>query len=213
VNEAKEKCAEMLRECIQQVDTRLPANAKVFKGLSFLHPKKLLSHLGRASFSELPLPHLFKDKKAEIENQYRSILFVDWKESEHFKESGIPNDTAQFWFEVRKYQNAAGVSAFSELADYALACLCIPISNAMVERIFSTVTLTKTEVRNRLELKMLRSLLRIKTHLHFKKMCCKDFSVSPKMLSLYNRMWEEKEETEAEETEDVIYSVNQSFMM
>ena len=70
---------------------------------------------------------------------------------------------------------------------YALSCLIMPISNAVVERIFSTVTLTKTKLTKRMKLRMLDALSRIKMNLSFEKKCCKHFIVIPKMLDSFNK--------------------------
>ena len=83
-------------------------------------------------------------------------------------------------------QNATGREAFASLARYALACLSMPPSNAAVDRIFSTVTVTKTKLKNKMEMPMLHALLRIKTDLCFQKKCCNSFEVTPRMLELFN---------------------------
>ena len=88
---------------------------------------------------------------------------------------------------MRKYRNATGERAFDRVAMYALSCLTLPISNAVVERMFSTVTLTKTEIKNRMKFQMLDALLRIKMNLGFEKICCKGFIVTRKMLDLFNK--------------------------
>ena len=63
-------------------------------------------------------------------------------------------------------KNGAGVQMFRELAGFVLGALTLPLSNAVVERLFSILALVKSKVRNRLGLEMLDSLLRIRTHLH-----------------------------------------------
>jgi len=50
-----------------------------------------------------------------------------------------------------------------------LACLTLPISNALVEQTFATVTLTKIKLMNRMKLMMQGALLHIKTNLSFEK--------------------------------------------
>jgi hypothetical protein len=42
------------------------------------------------------MQHLVQEKIDEIDNQYRSILYVNWQESGTF-EDGIPTDTVSFW--------------------------------------------------------------------------------------------------------------------
>ncbi len=200
VTELKERCLAMLKECVEQVKARLPENKRVFKGLSFLHPSKVLNQFSRATFSQLPMSHLQGDKVGEVEEQYRKICFVNW--SEEAFGGKIPEDTVDFWLGVKKFKNAAGKGAFESLADYALACLSMPLSNAVVERIFSTVTSTKTKLRNKLQMPMLDALLRIKTDLYFQKQCCTSFHVTPRMIRHFTSKdmysWRQKENESGE---------------
>eukprot|EP00112_Aurelia_sp_Birch-Aquarium-sp1_P006031 Seg16732.1 transcript_id=Seg16732.1/GoldUCD/mRNA.D3Y31 product="hypothetical protein" protein_id=Seg16732.1/GoldUCD/D3Y31 len=125
------------------------------------------------------------DKLSEIDNQYRNIFLVNWREEPVFKD-GIPQEAVPFWSGVLHYQNSVQEFPFADLAAYALACLTTPTSNAVVERIFSYVTNVKTKQRNRMGVTMLESLVRIRTHLHFGDKCCKYFVPSQRMLSLFS---------------------------
>ena len=53
-----------------------------------------------------------------------------------FKE-GIPKEAIPFWSGVAEYTNLLREQPFEALANYALSCLTTPISNAVMERIFS----------------------------------------------------------------------------
>lgn len=64
---------------------------------------------------------------------------------------------------------------FKELSDFALSFLTLPVSNAVVERVFSVMNTTKTKLRNRMSMDMLVSLIRIKLHCKVKKICCTNF--------------------------------------
>jgi hypothetical protein len=77
-------------------------------------------------------------------------------------------------------------NSYKELAHYALNCLSLPVSNAVVERIFSHVTKVKTKLQNKISLEMLDSLLQIRTSLVLKNKCCKNFVPSSTMLSKFN---------------------------
>lgn len=61
-----------------------------------------------------------------------------------------------------------------------------PVSNAVLERIFSHVTAVKTKVRNRMILKMLEAILRIRTTLIMSGKCCKDLTITENMLNKFN---------------------------
>ncbi len=150
-----------------------------------MHPSRVLSQVTRVSLNSLPMQHLIREKFEEIDNQYRSIQYVDWQESRVFKD-GIPPDAVSFWSGVREYHNLTGSITFGDLATYALACLTTPTSNAVVERVFSYVTGTKTKSRNRMSSPMLEAIVRIRTHMYFHEKCCKDFVATKRMLELFN---------------------------
>lgn len=90
-----------------------------------------------------------------------------------------------------QYKNSSGEQPYRELAEYVLNCLSLPMSNAEVERIFSQLCLIKTKVRNKLSLKMLESIIRIRACFQSKGMCCKNFEPTVDMLKLFNcKMYE-----------------------
>ncbi len=202
IQDVKEKCRSMLEECLEQVEKRLPENIKIFQGLSCLSPSKVLSQVEKVPFSQLPMPHLQQPVVGLIEQQYRTISFINW--SEEVFGGTIPKDTVDFWLGVKSYTNTMGEKVYNDLAEYALTCLTLPVSNSTVERIFSTVTVTKTKLRNRMQVRMLDALLRIKTYLFFRGICCKTFSASPRMVELFNsqQMYNYQPEQEPLEVED-----------
>lgn len=75
-------------------------------------------------------------------------------------------DIVTFWAAVGSVKNGAGTLVFKELASFVLSCLTLPLSNAVVERLFSVLAVVKTKLRNRMGLEMLSAILRIRTHLH-----------------------------------------------
>ena len=185
VNEAKGRCHSMLLDGASQLRKRLPASQDLFKRLAYLHPSRILNQVDRPSLLELPMQHLMHVNMAEIDSQYRSILQINWQEVSSLKE-GIPKEAVPFWSGVAEYKNMLGEHPFGALANYALSCLTTPISNALVERIFSLVTSVKTKPRNRMSTKLLEVIVRIRLHLQFGERCCKDFIVTPRMLSLFS---------------------------
>ena len=68
------------------------------------------------------------------------------------------------------------------MATYASACLSTPVSNALVERVFSHVNAVKTDKRNKMGLKMVESITRICTTLIVKNKCCRDFVATKEMM-------------------------------
>ena len=104
---------------------------------------------------------------------------MNWAEKA-FDIKKIPADVEEFWVAVSK-ENCA-----YELAKYALTCLVMPVSNAAVERGFSVVAAVKNKARNRMQLDLLSSIIRIKTQLMRSNKCCVDFEQSSEMLKNFS---------------------------
>ena len=85
-------------------------------------------------------------------------------------------NTEEFWTGVLQHK------AFEELATFARTCLIAPVSNAVVERIFSLVSSVKTKARNRMQLHLLDAIVRVRAEILLSCKCCKDFIASPEML-------------------------------
>ena len=62
---------------------------------------------------------------------------------------------------VMKHNNSTKKASFKTIAEYALLCLCLPVSNAVAEKIFSYVTCVKRKQHNRMKLTALGSIVKI----------------------------------------------------
>jgi len=187
--------------------------------MQLLSPSHCTSQV-RVKFEELLLQNFF-DPHCDVfvyKSQWEKLRFVDWHA--HYK-GNIPTNILIFWIDVYKYTNACGRFIFQELAEVILKMLTIPTSNAVVERTFSSLTLIKTRIRNKLKTPMLESLLRIRTHFQAHEKCCKTFQPSTEMLTRFksNIMYEQvtnsvnsnNDENEAEslnEILDIISDIN-----
>ena len=76
VIEIQQRCTDMLVEALSQVEKRLPTANEIFKGLSGLSPKRVLSQTSRVAFQDLPMEHLRAPNEDIIEQQYRKILHI-----------------------------------------------------------------------------------------------------------------------------------------
>ena len=85
----------------------------------------------------------------------------------------------EFWQAVRQ------TDGFGNLCQYALTCLLIPSSNAVVARMFSLLTSTKTKPRNRLGVQNLDSIIRIKSYAQMRGQCCTTLTMTEKMMDLH----------------------------
>ena len=93
---------------------------------------------------------------------------------------------------------------FRDLAEFALKAYSLPISNALVERVFSRVTSVKTKLRNRLGLELLTSILRIKTSLELTGKCFVGFEPSRAMLSFDSSIYNYKQKESGENEEELV---------
>lgn len=181
---AQQRCLEMLMACISQVEMRLPDQRNVFSELVALSPDVVLNQVRGVDFGKLPYQHLMGEDSNKIEEEYRQMIHINWKEE--LPDGVIPTDIESFWLQVRQMRWSDPDDAkFAALANHALSCLSVPSSNATVERLFSTVTFIKNKLCNRMSLKTLDTVTRIRTTLYFQSKCCKDFSVTERMFQLF----------------------------
>ena len=78
-------CQAMSQETLSQVENSLPESANMFKGLSLLNLKKILSLTPSEKFEDLPYPHRMESNSV-VEAQYREVYMVEWCEEEFFAE-------------------------------------------------------------------------------------------------------------------------------
>ncbi|KYM96015.1 hypothetical protein ALC62_13334 [Cyphomyrmex costatus] len=78
----------------------------------------------------------------------------------------------------------------------ALKLLSLPLSNAVVERVFSIINLIKTKIRNRMKVQTLEALLLIRIYFSNHNICCcRNFLIMEKMYDLFNySIYHNKEE-------------------
>ena len=119
-----------------------------------------------------------------------------------------------FWCSVYDFRNAVGVYCFRSLAKLVLTKLCLPISNAFVERVFSQVALVKNKIRNKIGNKLLKSILMVRSHLMLNNVCCKDFLVPDEMLTNFNSSMygnESQHEWDSNEAEEAFQILGEIF--
>ena len=88
-----------------------------------------------------------------------------------------PKTQKIFWNEVLRFKDAQGESRFEELATFAITLLILPHSNADVERLFSSMNVTKNKQRNRMKLNILSAILMVRCGLRLVGKCCNDFEI------------------------------------
>lgn len=136
-------------------------------------------------FQNLPLATFISQNEdiLEIEGLWRRLYQVNFSQ---FFSDDILSNILTFWPAVYEFKDASGQQVFKKLAEVVLRFLSIPISNATVERVFSVMNIVKTKRSNRMKLKTIESLLRIRLYNSARKKCCKNLAPTQYMLELFN---------------------------
>ncbi|OAF64953.1 hypothetical protein A3Q56_07339 [Intoshia linei] len=186
----KKKCRLFLITLIKQLfkSLRVSKNVRISDKIQYVSLSFILNHNKRKSFLMLPLELAEFTKLNIIESQWRSIININW--CDELGTDRLP-DGSTFWTMVLTYRDSEGVLEFKDLALFVLKVYCIPISNAVVERVFSDLNNVKTEQRNRMEKKMLSSILTIRS----------TFQAT----DIYNILNESDESAESDDDSDLIF--------
>ena len=117
---------------------------------------------------------------SEIEEEAKLLKTVKLQES----------STEAFWCTVHNNQDAAGNFPFRQLSSGVIRMLCLPISNAEVERVFSQVNLVKNCRRSGLKLDLLEAILHCKFGLSKFGKTVEDFKPPVSMLKYDSSIYE-----------------------
>ncbi|KAJ8958370.1 hypothetical protein NQ314_006431 [Rhamnusium bicolor] len=133
---------------------------KLFNFIEIVDPCKAQSfHIKSLSkvFERFPFLKERVDPQA-VDNEWRNHATLD------HEELGLNNkdNATDYWHNVFKLKNAAGIELFANLKIVIHVFLVLPFSNASVERIFSKMNDTKTDLRNCLNTDTLSALLHAK---------------------------------------------------
>ncbi|KAE8739290.1 hypothetical protein FOCC_FOCC015213 [Frankliniella occidentalis] len=124
--------------------------------------------------------------RENIESQWRKLGQYSLDDLCPAETSVLEVAVDKFWTAVYNMRTGGGQRAFADLARYVLACLCLPLSNAAVERLFSILTVVKNKLRNKMGMEMVEAILRVRFHLQAKGICCTQFEPTEEMLRLFN---------------------------
>ncbi|OAF67714.1 hypothetical protein A3Q56_04467 [Intoshia linei] len=105
-----------------------------------------------------------------IQEKWRIIKVTDLRI--YFNNEIALIDGCRFLAGIYEYRNSCGIQIFKNLAKFALKDYSLPISNACVERIFSTLAHIKFKCRNRMNIDILSSLIRINITLELYETLC-----------------------------------------
>lgn len=199
IDNVQYRAGNYLRQLLLELVKRLPLNIDLFTGMQLLNSKVCLSTTTRSKFCDLPLIDIFINANdlSTAEVEYNSLTSVNWN---LLYGDNIYENSFIFWPIVAQHKNAGNSLAFNTIAQYVLKILCLPMSNAVVERMFSIMNVTKDKIRNRMATEMLNALLTIKCHCYANQYCCRNFVCTQQMLENFNKhMYLCKNETALED--------------
>ncbi len=200
----KGKCRAFLLKLISELIERIPPNFAIIQKIQYFSASVFLESTNKVSHNMLPWDLVPVDwDKEKIKTQWERLSSLK-KEDIYGLREDVPMtaiNIVDFWTRVSEMKNALNDYCFKELSEFALLCLSLPISNGVVERVFSIMNCVKTKLRNRMGTVMLNSIVFIRLFGHVRNFCCSDFVPSPRMYKLHNSsMYEYK-------TEDSIISL------
>ncbi|KAK3929678.1 Nitrogen permease regulator 3 [Frankliniella fusca] len=191
LNVVRHKCGAHIFTLVQLLLDKLPSNLDSVSKVRFLVPRLVLVKTERPTFSQLPTEFADNDPELldQLENQWRELGTLPITEiCDNFSVNDDIDsvDIGHFWSCVLELKYVAGERPFEALALMTLRALTMPISNAVVERAFSVMSCIKWRKRNRMQLKMIESLMRVRIHLKaVDGRCCKSFEPTRDMFQRF----------------------------
>ncbi|CAH1109742.1 unnamed protein product [Psylliodes chrysocephalus] len=190
----KDRCTAFLIKLAKEMRNRLPDNLKTLEKMNFLSVFNVLKS-NKLPITELALKFTNNDFNINnIEMQWANIHTIEWQEK---------NNTEKFWIEVSMYRDASGENPFLDLVTLAFKILCLPHSNADVERVFSQMNIVKDKLRNRMKLDLLNNILHIRFGLRRIGKCCKDYNLPDVVLRHIGTMAAYSAEDDKENIADI----------
>ncbi len=145
----KQRCKNFLVELFVGLQKRFKGSLILMTRVVPLSYPEIVS--AKTQSTLFPAPFFPQDLASQgmLEESHRKLKLMSWTSQE----------TSSFWLEVYHYRDALGQQTFANLAGGVLRILCLPISNAEVERVFSQVSLVKDRRRNRMDTDTLEAIL------------------------------------------------------
>jgi len=86
-----------------------------------------------------------------LEIQWRNLTSLNYSDSCESSTSIDEKSTQEFCINVLNIRETGGKTKFEDLALFVLQILSLPLSNAIVERVFSVMNSVKCKPRNRMQ--------------------------------------------------------------
>lgn len=143
-------------EFLDQINSRFDFKREEIKLLQIITPAKVLS---KEDLPILPLmlkyPNLVDCDPDLITTQWNLLRLSQVNLSSDL-------DINIFWEKVFSIKNGMNENSFSDLANFAFNLISLPHSSAAAERKFSTLSLIKTKLRNKLKIDNINSIMQCK---------------------------------------------------
>lgn len=192
----RQRCVTFIVSLIEEIKNRLPENLTLMKKISRISVEQALNHNKEPLTDIMAQFNKSAEQAARVDDEWHQIHLIKWNETKN---------TKKFWNEVLHFKDAQGQSRFEELATFAITLLILPHSNADVERVFSSMNLIKNKQRNRMSLKLLTAILRVRCGLMLQGKCCNDYELPVsvvKQIGTKESYQSDNEDDGAEEDED-----------
>lgn len=174
----RKRCQNFYVQLATEINSRFPFNdpsTDILRFIGFIDPMNLPDIK-----SISPVAEFFGMNKVEVDNEYKIFRKQYWRDP-------AIHDEARFWKKVASQKKGDGTHEFPLVLKLYRKLKILPHSSASCERVFSTVKLNKTDVRNRMEDKLLIGILYGKTRMKISDSQCYNFNVPQKMLDLHNK--------------------------
>lgn len=140
---------------LEQIRMRFSAlRSKMFDGLKFLHPSNAVN-CHPTSLLEVYKSFRFLDV-APLQ-----LVDIEWRK-QGIEELNCNQTNLEFWKERLSIRNYSGELKYKHLGKVLGCLLSLPFTNAPVERLFSTLKMIKSDVRNSLKRENVVVLLHFK---------------------------------------------------
>ena len=119
--------------------------------------------------------------KAELQERVYAdyeIISRTFKAKRDLREDDF--DIEEFWINLFKNDQK------NECVKFVILLLCLPKSNACVERIFSAYNLIKTDIRNSLDLETIEAIIRVKEYLKAHRIHSDNLRITDEMIKKFN---------------------------
>ena len=167
-----------------ELQSRLPENIKILKKIESFDARHVLGNGDSRAVSEIAAH--FRSLGGEDGGIDVSAVESEWRRLRHTSlKATITTPLLQFWSEVASLKNDDNL-VFPSISRLASILLCLPVSNATVERVFSIMTAVKTKLRNKLAVPMVEAIITIRSGLKRRGETCSNFKILPGMMERFN---------------------------